>query len=108
MKILPVEAELLHADVQTDRNYEANSRFSQFCERSWIWPSLGFGSRLLWRGWWTDFCKHWGISVPSKRFLISQCRLRVTELVWFCSTSALSTFWKPFLRLMAAPLFLVN
>jgi hypothetical protein len=27
-------AELLHADGQTDRHDEANSRFSQFCERA--------------------------------------------------------------------------
>jgi len=32
MKICPVEAELLHANGQTDRYDEANSRFSQFCE----------------------------------------------------------------------------
>ena len=32
MKIRPVGAELLHADVRTDRYHEANSRFSQFCE----------------------------------------------------------------------------
>jgi hypothetical protein len=34
MKICPVEAELFHADGQTDRRtdrlYEANSRYSQF------------------------------------------------------------------------------
>jgi hypothetical protein len=42
MKILPVEAELFHADGRTDgrterqtgRHDEANSRFSQFCERA--------------------------------------------------------------------------
>jgi len=32
MKIRPVGAELLHADGQTDRHEEADSRFSQFCE----------------------------------------------------------------------------
>jgi hypothetical protein len=32
IKIRPVGAELLHADRQTDRCDEANSRFSQFCE----------------------------------------------------------------------------
>ena len=32
MKILPVGAEMFHADGQTDRHDEANSRFSQFCE----------------------------------------------------------------------------
>jgi len=32
MKILSLGAELLHADRQTDRHDEANSRFSQFCE----------------------------------------------------------------------------
>jgi hypothetical protein len=38
MKIRPVGAELLHADGradrQTKRHDEANSRFSQFCERA--------------------------------------------------------------------------
>jgi len=38
MKIRPVGAELFHADRQTDgqtgRHDEANSRFSQFCERA--------------------------------------------------------------------------
>jgi len=33
MKILPVEAEFSHADGQTDRHDEANSRFSQNCEK---------------------------------------------------------------------------
>jgi len=33
MKIRPVEAELFHANRWT-RRYEANSRFSQFCERA--------------------------------------------------------------------------
>jgi len=31
MKIPPVGDELFHADGQTDRLVEANSRFSQFC-----------------------------------------------------------------------------
>jgi hypothetical protein len=38
MNILPVGADLFHADGrtdrQTDRNYEANGLFSQFCELS--------------------------------------------------------------------------
>ena len=32
LKIRRAEAELFHADGQTDRHGEANSRFSQFCE----------------------------------------------------------------------------
>jgi len=32
-KILPVEAELFHADGRMDRHDEANSRYLQFCER---------------------------------------------------------------------------
>ena len=32
MKICQVEVELFHADGATDRQDEANSRFSQFCE----------------------------------------------------------------------------
>jgi hypothetical protein len=32
MKIRPVRAELFHADRQTDRRDEANSRFLQFCK----------------------------------------------------------------------------
>ena len=32
MKIRTVGAELLHAEGQTDRHDEINSRFSQFCE----------------------------------------------------------------------------
>ena len=32
MKICPVGAELFHADRQTDKQDEANSRFSQFFE----------------------------------------------------------------------------
>ena len=31
-QILPVEAQLFHADRRMDRHDEANSRFSQFCE----------------------------------------------------------------------------
>jgi len=34
MKIRPVEAELLIADGRTDRNDEADSRFSQYFERA--------------------------------------------------------------------------
>ena len=34
MKIRLLGAELFHADGQTDRRDEANSRFSQFCERA--------------------------------------------------------------------------
>jgi hypothetical protein len=34
MKFRPVGAELFHADGQTDRHDEANSRFSQLCERA--------------------------------------------------------------------------
>jgi hypothetical protein len=34
MKIRPVGAELFLAERQTDRHDEANSRFSQFCERA--------------------------------------------------------------------------
>ena len=34
MKVRPVAAELFHADGQTDRYDEANSRFSQFCLRA--------------------------------------------------------------------------
>jgi hypothetical protein len=34
IKIRPVGAELLREDVQTDGHDEANSRFSQFCERA--------------------------------------------------------------------------
>jgi len=32
MKISPVETELFHADIRTDRHDEANSRCSQFCK----------------------------------------------------------------------------
>ena len=35
MKIGPVGAEFFHADGQTDRHDEANSRFSQICESAW-------------------------------------------------------------------------
>jgi hypothetical protein len=34
MNIPPVEAELFHSDVETDRHDEANSHFSKFCERT--------------------------------------------------------------------------
>ena len=34
MKIRPVEADLFHTNVWTDRHCEAKSRFSQFCERA--------------------------------------------------------------------------
>jgi hypothetical protein len=34
MKIRPVGAELFHADIRTDIQDEANSRFWQFCERA--------------------------------------------------------------------------
>ena len=34
MKIRPVGAELFHAERQSDGQDEANSRFSQFCERA--------------------------------------------------------------------------
>jgi hypothetical protein len=34
MKIRPLGAELFHVDGHTDRYGEANSRFSQFCERA--------------------------------------------------------------------------
>jgi hypothetical protein len=34
MKITPVRADMLHADRQTDRHDESNSRFSQVCERA--------------------------------------------------------------------------
>ena len=34
MKIRPVGAELYHVNGQTDGYDEANSRFSQFCERA--------------------------------------------------------------------------
>jgi hypothetical protein len=34
MKICLVTAELFHVDGQTKRHEEANSRFSQFCERA--------------------------------------------------------------------------
>jgi len=33
MKIRPVGAELFRADGRTDRHDEANSRFSQYCEK---------------------------------------------------------------------------
>jgi len=34
MKILPGGAESFHAEGETDRNDEANSHFSRFCERA--------------------------------------------------------------------------
>jgi len=34
MKSRTVEAQLFHVDGQRDRRDEANSRFSQFCERA--------------------------------------------------------------------------
>jgi len=34
VKIRPLETELFHADRQTDRHDDGNSRFSQFCERT--------------------------------------------------------------------------
>jgi len=34
MKIRPVAAELFHAEGQTDRHDEAQSRFLRFCERT--------------------------------------------------------------------------
>ena len=34
MKTRPVGYELFHEDGRTDRHDEANSRFSQFCERA--------------------------------------------------------------------------
>jgi len=34
MKLHPVGAKLFHADGRTDLHDEANSRFSQFCERA--------------------------------------------------------------------------
>jgi hypothetical protein len=37
MKIRPVVAKLYHADVQTDENDEADSRFLQFCARTPKW-----------------------------------------------------------------------
>jgi len=37
MNIRPMAAKLFHANGQTDRHDEANSRFSQFCDCSWKW-----------------------------------------------------------------------
>jgi len=34
MKMCPVGSKLFRADGQTNRHEEANSRFSQFCERA--------------------------------------------------------------------------
>ena len=42
MKISPVGAELFHADGQTDRHDEANSRFSKSCECDKKVPGAGF------------------------------------------------------------------
>ena len=39
MKIRPAEAELFHADGQTDTHDEANTRFSQFLEGTLNWIS---------------------------------------------------------------------
>ena len=33
MKTRPVDEKVFHADGRTDKHDEANSRFSQFCER---------------------------------------------------------------------------
>ena len=45
MKILPVGAELLMwRDRRTDRHDEANSRFSQFCERAQKCPEVAESS----------------------------------------------------------------
>ena len=41
LKIRRVGAELFHADVQTDRHDESNSRFSQFCESAYKTGRLG-------------------------------------------------------------------
>jgi len=63
MKIRPAGAALLHMDGGTDgRHVDANSRFSQFCERAWKLHKGNFkadvfnftGKRpqpLLWNGW---------------------------------------------------------
>jgi hypothetical protein len=51
-KIHPTAAELFHSDGQTDRHDEANSRFSQFCERAQKFSSYRTvnTSRLLYKG----------------------------------------------------------
>jgi hypothetical protein len=46
MKILPVGAELLHTDGQTDRHDETNSRFSQFCEKHLIKKPIQINGRV--------------------------------------------------------------
>ena len=51
MKIRQVGAEFFYADGRMDRHDEANSRFSQLCERAWkgrkisIRPEGGRGSK---------------------------------------------------------------
>jgi hypothetical protein len=40
IKIRSVEVELFHADRQTDRQGEADSRSSQFCERTYMGPVI--------------------------------------------------------------------
>ena len=48
MKIFPVGAELLHAESgRTDRYDEANSRFSQFCERALKRVDPLFGQKVV-------------------------------------------------------------
>jgi len=44
MKLIPVRTELCHAERQSDRYAEANTRYSQFCER-WKQAEKAF----LWR-----------------------------------------------------------
>ena len=48
MKILPVGAELFHADGTTDRHDEDNSRFSQFCKRAYKLDKESFSSEFSW------------------------------------------------------------
>ena len=36
MKMTPLAAELFHAEVQTDRHDEANSRFSKLCQHNYL------------------------------------------------------------------------
>jgi hypothetical protein len=47
MKIRPVGAKLFHADGRTDRNDEANSSFSQLCERALKSSYLRQTSKLI-------------------------------------------------------------
>ena len=53
MKILPVGAELFHAEEQTDRREESKSRFSQCCESAlkkrliFLWAPEDFLRRKL-------------------------------------------------------------